>query len=98
MNKRKSPSYTEEFRLSSAKLAYESSQPISATAENLGVHETTLYGWVAKYYPNRSQRQKVEPATDLQEELKRLRKENKRLTMERDILKKAAAYFAGETL
>ena len=98
MSKRKLPSYTEEFRQSSAKLAYESDQPISTTADNLGVHETTLYGWIAKYYPNRSKRQKIDHSNDPYEELKRLRKENKRLTMERDILKKAAAYFAGETL
>ena len=59
MSKRKLLSYTEEFRHSSAKLAYESNQPVSKTAENLGVHETTLYGWIAKYYPNRSKRKRL---------------------------------------
>ncbi len=98
MSKRKLPSYTEEFRASSAKLAYESDQPVSTTADNLGVHETTLYGWIAKYYPNRSKRQKLNQAVDPHEELKQLKKDLKRITMERDILKKAAAYFAGETL
>ena len=98
MSKRKLASYTEEFRQSSAKLAYESDQPVSTTAENLGVHETTLYGWIAKYYPNRSKRQKIDQAIDPYEELKQLKKDLKRVTIERDILKKAAAYFAGETL
>ena len=98
MSKRKLLSYTEEFRKSSAKLAYESDQPVSKTAENLGVHETTLYGWIAKYYPKRSKRQKIGQADDPYEELKQLKKDFKRVTMERDILKKAAAYFAGETL
>ena len=98
MSKRKLLSYTEEFRQSSAKLAYESDQPVSKTAENLGVHETTLYGWIAKYYPKRSKRQKIGQAVDPYEELKQLKKDFKRVSMERDILKKAAAYFAGETL
>ena len=98
MSKRKLLSYTEEFRQSSAKLAYEPDQPVSKTAENLGVHETTLYGWIAKYYPKRSKRQKIGQADDPYEELKQLKKDFKRVTMERDILKKAAAYFAGETL
>jgi transposase len=98
MSKRNSSSYTEEFRQSSAKLAYESNQSVSTTADNLGVHETTLYGWIAKYYPNRSKRQKLDQGIDPYEELKQLKKDLKRVTMERDILKKAAAYFAGETL
>ena len=98
MSKRKWPSYTEEFRQSSAKLAYESDQPVSKITENLGVHETTLYGWIAKYYPNCSKRQKIDQAIDPYEELKQLTKDLKRVTMERDILKKAAAHFAGETL
>ena len=67
-------SYTEEFRKSSAKLAYESDQPVSKTAENLGVHETTLYGWIAKYYPKRSKRQKIGQADDPYEELKQLKR------------------------
>lgn len=95
MSKQKSANYTEEFRKSSARLAVDSDQSISTTAINIGVNETTLYIWVSKYHP---ERHKDKEALDPLEELKRLRKDLKRVTMERDILKKATAYFAKETL
>jgi transposase-like protein len=98
MGKQRTTQYSEEFRSSSAKLAVESDQPVVATARDLGVHETTLYGWIAKYYPDRNKRTNISGEIDPSEELKRLRKEVSRLRMERDILKKATAYFAGETL
>jgi transposase-like protein len=44
--------YTPEFRQSSAQLAVDENQPISKTADELGVHEKTLHGWVKKYHPN----------------------------------------------
>ena len=98
MGTRSNKQYTEEFRLSSAKMAVESNQPIAAITRDLGIHDGTLYGWVAKYYPDRQQSPDSDDKTELSEELKRLRKENARLRMERDILKKATAYFAGESL
>ncbi len=55
MGKKTSKSYyTLEFKQSSAKLAVESDQPIAQTAKDLGIKETTLYGWVAKYTPKYS--------------------------------------------
>ncbi len=94
MSKRTTKSYPLEFKQSSAKLAAESDQPISEIAEALGVHPTTLYGWVQRFHP------KVKPVASekdpLNEELKRLRLKVARLEQERDILKKAAAYFASE--
>lgn len=94
MTKRITKTYPLEFKQSSAKLAAESDQSISQTAKDLGINETTLYGWVNKFHPN----QKDEPGKkdELSEEVRRLRRENIRLKQERDILKKAAAYFAGE--
>ena len=62
------------------------------------MHEATLYGWVAKYYPDRNKQTKIDADIDPNEEAKRLRKEVARLRMERDIPKKATAYFAGDTL
>lgn len=53
-----------------------------------------LYSWVTKYYPNR--KQIADNSAPESEELKRLRKEAARLKQERDISKKAAAYFASE--
>ncbi len=98
-NKRKTNSYTTEFKKSSAKLAVESDQSISQTARELGIHVTTLHGWVNKYHPNSNQSVSLNPPTgDTQAELKLLKKKLARVTMERDILKKAAAYFASEAL
>lgn len=96
MSKRQVKNYTEEFKRSSAKIASESTQPIKLTAQDLGVHPTTLHGWVKRYYPKRLTNNSVGMQEDLSEENKRLRKENRRLTQERDILKKATAYFASD--
>jgi len=98
MEKRKIKRYTEEFKQSSAKLAVESDQPISATARNLGVNEVTLHGWVKRYYSATVPQADPVGKIDAYRELQRLKKENARLRMERDILKKAAAYFASEQL
>lgn len=89
--------YSDDFKESSAKLAIDSDQPISKTAESLGVKDTTLYGWVKKYYPNHNNGNKAE-LSESDAEIRRLRKELAQVKQERDILKKAAAYFANETL
>lgn len=96
-NQKKQSYYTSEFKESAVKLAIESDQPVSVTAEELGVNKNTLHTWISKY--RGAQFQKAAPVSDehLYDELKRLRQENKRLTEERDILKKAAAYFAKES-
>ena len=94
MTKRITKIYPLEFKQSSAKLAADSKQPISETAKSLGINAATLYGWVDKFHPKvQSSTQKKDLAN---EEVKRLRLENARLKQERDILKKAAAYFARE--
>ncbi len=91
MSKRKIKSYSLEFKQSSAKLAVESVQTISKTARELGVHEATLHGWVRRYYPEKKAVDSAVTTAEVQEELKRLRKELTRVKQERDILKKAAA-------
>jgi transposase len=57
------------------------------------VNENTLHTWIGKYHRGERQEKAIHNE-HLYEELKRLRKENARLQEERDILKKAAAYFA----
>lgn len=87
--------YSEEFKQSSAKLAVESNQSIAQTAKNLGVNVNTLHGWIKKY--TRQLKNKTLPnEPNLYEEVQQLKKENARLKQERDILKKAAAYFANQ--
>ncbi len=92
--------YTIEFKQSAIEYAKRGELTINEVANNLGVNSKTLHNWLRK------DRLKSGTTTDsnitkqesVEEELKRLRKENARLKMERDILKKATAYFAKETL
>lgn len=94
MSKRTKPVYSLDFKRSSVKLAIESDQPISKTAKELGINESTLYNWVCKFRPD--ERKEKKSGSEMEDELKALRRENSRLKQERDILKKAAAYFANE--
>ncbi len=99
MSQENNKPYSLEFKISSAKLAVESGL-ISQTARELGVKPTTMHGWIKKYINTEKE---IAPSTvssevKLHEELKHLRKEVARLRQERDILKKATAYFAVETL
>lgn len=89
--------YTAEFRESAVKLATETDQPIAQTARDLGVNENTLHTWISKYYRPKSSVSNDDDKEHLYDELKRLRKENRKLKEERDILKKATAYFARES-
>src|SRR5262245_20494079 len=85
--------YPADFKERAVKLAVESDQPIAQTARDLGVNANTLHTWIGQYH--RVERQeKVVQDEPLYEERKRLRKDNARLKEERDIVKKAAAYFA----
>ena len=98
MRNKNTKNYDLEFKQSSAKLAIESDKPISETARNLGVNPNTLHGWIKKH-GNDNHRKKPVATTQmelLQQELLQSKKEIARLKQERDILKKAAAYFANE--
>ncbi len=96
MSERKYKRYPAEFKESSAKLALESAQPMSQTARELGVDPKSLYNWVKSYSDaNENSQLTKEPEA---EEIKRLKKELSQVKLERDILKKAAAYFAKEAL
>ena len=75
------------------RLALTSGRPRAEVAEDLGVGLSSLTRWVGQY---RDEEMLPEIKDDLQAELKRLRKENAVLRQERDILKKAAAFFAKE--
>lgn len=90
--------YTAEFKQEAVKLALKSPS-ISATAKDLGMPEPTLHTWVAKLSQSLSQ-DKVAGSSDvaaLLEENRRLVKELARLREEKEILKKAAVYFARES-
>ena len=89
MSDQKKPTrYTNEFRQSAVKLAVESDQPISRIAKELGVNENTLHTWISKYHKPVAVGAAAAGAEPMHDELKRLRKENKRLREEREILKR----------
>lgn len=87
----------QSFKDEAVRLALTSPQPYSKTALDLGIKTTTLYHWI-KMSKNKSPLIADESGnqTNLIEELNRLRKENARLKEEREILKKATAFFAKE--
>lgn len=83
--------YTEEFKIEAIKQVTERGHPVAEVANRLGVTTHSLYQWLNKYKAPPAQR---EAAQGQQAEMRRLKAELKRVTEERDILKKAAAYFA----
>ena len=84
---------TPEFRREAVRLALRSGRTRKEVADDLGIGLSTLTRWVCRL---RDAEEPDDVKADLNEELKRLRKENARLKQERDILKKAAAFFAKE--
>ena len=91
--------YPLEFKVSSAQLAVDSDQPIAQTAKDLGVNHNTLHNWIAKYSDSNQINQKnmSNNKASCFEENKLLKKELALVKQERDLLKKAAAYFAKES-
>lgn len=96
--KRKRPNYTKEFKQDAVKLVIEQQYSCPEVGRRLGVAASNVTRWVRQY---RQEQQDLSeggiPRKGLEAEIRRLKKENKRLEMERDILKKAAAFFAKES-
>jgi transposase len=88
--------FTQEFRDEAVRLAQTSGRSRRAVASDLGIGLSTLRNWIDR----RRDRQMEQPPPDRQEdmaaELKRLRRENEVLRQEREILKRATAFFAKE--
>lgn len=92
-------SYDKSFREEAIRLALTGSKTIPQTAKVLGIKEGTLYNWISQAKRNKSEHTNgTEKLTSEQliNELTRLKKENARLKEEREILKKAAVFFAKE--
>ena len=89
--------FTPEFKAEAVKLLEESGRPLQAVAEELGIHANQLRTWrnerLAAGSAEALARQGAEAA-----ELARLRRENRRLEQENEILKRAAAFFAREAV
>ena len=91
--KRQRRSFTDEFKASSVRLVLDEGKTIPQVARDLDLTESALRTWVERARADRTQG-KTGLTTAEREELARLRKENRELRMEREILKKAAAFFA----
>jgi transposase len=94
---RRRRTYTQEFKVEAVKLVTEQGRSVAEAARSLGIGETLLRSWKTSFqeqgdqaFPGKGRLPAIE------EELRRLRAENKRLAMERDVLKKATAVFARE--
>lgn len=90
------PPYPAEFRHEAVRLARESGKPTAQIARDLGVSYESLRQWI-KQADLDAGRRTDGLTTAEREELRRLRRENRVLREEREILKKAAAFFARET-
>lgn len=85
-----------EFRRRAIELAREGAKPLAHLAKDLGISESCLRNWRQQADVDEGRREGLTSAE--KEELTRLRKENRVLRMERDILSRAAAFFAAENV
>jgi len=92
-SKRSRRSFTDEFKVGAVRLVLDEGKTVAQVARDLDLTESALRTWVERARADRTQG-KTGLTTAEREELARLRKENRELRMEREILKKAAAFFA----
>ena len=97
MSKKVRTEYSAEFRERTVNMVIRSDKPTSQIARDLGIKVTTLYSWVNKAKSNELDDATLN-TTELFDELKRVKKELAEVKEQRDILKKATAYFAKESL
>ena len=92
--------YTKEFREEAVKLITEGKLSLPEAARRLSLPPSTLGNWMKQLKAGRLGEigKTYRPLTEVEMELAKVKKENAELRMERDILKKAAAYFARESL
>ena len=100
MNQNKRRAFSREFKLEAVKLIIEQGYSVAQAADSLGISATVLRTWKKKLQAEGESRLVGIPGkgrlNQTDEQLHKLRQENKRLRMERDILKKATAFFAKE--
>jgi len=98
-NKKRQSAYTEEFRRDSAELVISSGRPTREVARELGINDTTLGNWVRAERKRRlgSGSGRALDRTSMEEENKRLRRQVSELQKEREILKRATAFWVKES-
>lgn len=91
--------YPNEFRREAVQLVLTSGRKVADVARSLGITDTTLHNWLRKHREQAARAADPNALTEAElAELKRLRKENQQLRIDAEILRKAAAYFAKETM
>jgi len=94
MKKRGAKGYSEEFRREAVRLVDSGTRPIAQIARELGIHLETLRSWRRRERAADGTETSPGVVLSVEEENRRLRRENARLLEEREILKKATAFFA----
>jgi len=95
MDKRRT--FSREFKLAAVKKVIEQGLSYTAVAKDLGIGDTLIRNWKKSFDEDGTFHAEVAGSQSIEAELKRLREENRQLKMERDILKKATAFFAKES-
>lgn len=93
MSRRRRRQFSPEFKAEAVRLVQTTEAPIASIAQQLGISKSVLRRWVEATRPQPAERL----SEDERSELARLRRENLHLRMERDILKKATAFFARQS-
>jgi transposase len=86
-------SFTDDYKTGAVRLVLDEGKTVAAAARDLGLTESSLRNWVEQAHADRT-KGRTGLTTEERAELASLRKDNRELRMERDILKKAAAFFA----
>jgi transposase len=86
-------SFTDDYKAGAVRLVLDEGKTVAAAARDLGLTESSLRNWVEQARADRT-KGRTGLTTEERAELAQLRKDNRELRMERDILKKAAAFFA----
>ncbi len=94
---KKRRSFSKDFKLEAVRLVKEGGLGAARAAKDLGIYETSLRRWIKQYEIDHGEGPAGALTTAEKEELRRLRRENRTLRMEREVLKKATAFFAKES-
>jgi len=95
MDKRRT--FSREYKLAAVKKVIEQGLSYTAVAKDLGIGDNLIRKWKKSFDEDGTFQAEVAGSQSVEAELKRLREENRQLKMERDILKKATAFFAKES-
>ena len=97
MAKNERRKFTTEFKNEATKLVLDQKMSVARVCEELALQESVLRRWIQQAKIDLGQGPSAALTTEERNELAQLRRENKRLKLEHEILKKAAAFFAKET-